>query len=196
MVSAPASTTPNSLKNVSISCSERKTKKLRLCFPEDRQKVQSCEKDCEDRWSPCPRKQQTRVQTQISQPIKEICGKPGTELQQSSSAHQEYVYMTVKGVTEACLAKPEPALQLPTRGQSVVEPQHRAQCSSVLQCLLRWVHFVTHTSHQNSWITTSSWATNPNLTQPCVNRLQSPLWHHCGHNLYGSKQAGRYAITN
>lgn len=67
---------------------------------------------------------------------------PETELQQNSPAHQEYVYMAVKGVTEARLAKPEPALYLPTRGQPVVELQHTelsaAQCSSAYsgECIL------------------------------------------------------------
>lgn len=49
---------------------------------------------------------------------------PETERQQSSSAHREYVCMAVKGVTEACLAKPEPALHLPAPGQPMDELQH------------------------------------------------------------------------
>lgn len=73
---------------------------------------------------------------------------------------------------------------------------HRTQHSSALQCFPRWAYFVTHTSHQSSWVATSLWSAHPNVTQPHLKMLQSLFCHHCGHNPYGRKQSGGYVITN
>lgn len=172
------------------------TKGLRLCFPEERQSRQSCLGWPRWQLKPLPEEAANQTSnTQKSTPLGSICSgpgcMPGAEQLSSSGVCLHGSQSTNKGVwlhlsqLHICWPKGRPWWAA-----------HRSQHSSALQCFLRCAYVVTHTSHQNSWIATSLWSAHPNVTQPHQKRLQSLFCHHCGHNPYGRKQSGGYAITN
>lgn len=155
MISASASTTLNGLKNVSISCSERKTKKQRINGgtqtmlrkgravrrtmrtgkapvlgsnkPEFKHRKVNCIKI--NLW-------RTRLQARNGPAAKQLSSSRVCS-HGSQRGNWGTFNSTRASFTLAC-----------SRAAHGWAEAHRAQCSSVLQSLLRWVHFVSHTSHQ------------------------------------------------